>query len=578
MNRSADRGAGSQPIRICFWFNAQRHQLLHGIATAAALSRRAGCEVTVASPSAEHIVYAQQLARKLGGEKLRYFVPKSAIMDVARRRFGGAVPPKLLSLMFAAPWLNRFDAIAIPERTSLVLKRMGVIRPAFVHLDHGAGDRAIGFDRRIKQFDFVLMAGEKHRERLGREGLIRKGAYAVVGYPKFEAADAARDADWSPFPGDDRPIVLYNPHFSTLGSWHKLGEAVLEAFAAQDRYNLIVAPHVRLLDGDAARGRWQTLIDRYADHPRILIDPGSDRSIDMSYTGRADIYLGDVSSQIYEFLREARPCVFLNANHLEWAVDENYLHWHFGPVLDDCSALLAGVDDAVRTHPDYAARQREGFDATFSNGKTPASIRAATAIANYLRSATARPWRRERTRRSETAPSMSERARSAIRKFAVIAPAVVGGWLLHDFTQPTPIAAAPDSFVDEAVASHEILLLRDVMRSQPETRDFEPKEIQAATGIQIPNLPTSWRVMDVQVFPSDLGPSVQLMIQTAGHERFTMAAMRRVDTPAEGKPLLDRRKGERIAFWEENGFAYALVGRGSAASLLQLASQVAEES
>ncbi|MES2498507.1 MAG: hypothetical protein V4618_20510 [Pseudomonadota bacterium] len=578
MNRSVERGGGARPIRICFWFNAQRHQLLHGIATAAALSRQEGYEVTVASPSADHIHYAERLASKLGGEKLRYVVPKSPVMDRAWRHFGGSVPPKLLSLMLAAPWLNRFDAIAIPERTSLILRKMGVTRPEFIHLDHGAGDRAIGFDRRIRLFDFVLMAGDKHRDRLLREGLIRPGAYAVVGYPKFEAADAARDAEWNPFPGDDRPVVLYNPHFSTLGSWQTLGEAVLEAFAAQDRYNLIVAPHVRLLDGDAARARWQGLIDRYADHPRILIDPGSDRSIDMSYTSRADIYLGDVSSQVYEFLRASRPCLFLNANHLEWSEDENYLHWHFGPVLDDCAALIAAVDDAVRSHPFYAARQRAGFVATFSDEDTPASIRAATAIATHLRSARSRPWRRTSSRRPEHAPSVGERVRCAIRKLAVVAPAVVGGWLLHDFTQPTPIAAAPDSFVDEAVASHEILLLRDVMRSQPETRDFEPKEIQAATGIQIPKLPANWTVLDVQIFPSDIGPSVQLMIETAGHGRFTMAAMRRVDTPAEGKPLLDRRKGERIAFWEENGFAYALVGQESAASLLQLASQVAEES
>lgn len=120
-------------------------------------------------------------------------------------------------------------------------------RPHFIHLDHGAGDRAAGFDRRIRHFDFVLMAGQKHRERLLAERLIRPHAHAVVGYPKFEAADAVCRTDWRPF-DNDLPTVLYNPHFSPLGSWASCGEHVLQAFASQERYNLILAPHIRLLD------------------------------------------------------------------------------------------------------------------------------------------------------------------------------------------------------------------------------------------------------------------------------------------------------------------------------------------
>lgn len=370
--------------KICFWFNAQRHQLLHGLSTAVMLSKELGHEVTIASPSEDNIRYARWLAARMDGDRLQYFVPESSILKIFGKRSGKAVPPKLLTLALTARWLNGFDAIAIPERTSLILKKMGVSRPAFVHLDHGAGDRAVGFDRRIRQFDFVLMAGEKHRVRLMREGLIRNGAYAVVGYPKFEAADAAREAGWSPFPADSRPVALYNPHFSDLGSWEKLGGKVLQAFAEQDRYNLILAPHVRLLDGKAAYGRWQGLLDRYAGHPRIFIDPGSDRSIDMTYTTLADIYIGDVSSQVYEFLRTPRPCLFLNANHMAWEEDENYAHWHFGPVLTGCDGLIDAVDAARSSHVLYAAHQQSGFEATFSPGTTPASQRAARAIATYL--------------------------------------------------------------------------------------------------------------------------------------------------------------------------------------------------
>src|SRR3546814_13919965 len=60
---------------------------------------------------------------------------------------------------------------------------------------------------------------------------------------------------------------------------------------------------------------------------------GSERSIDMSYTGSADLYLGDVSSQVAEYLYRPRPCVFLNAQGVDWQEDPNYRFWSLGPVI-----------------------------------------------------------------------------------------------------------------------------------------------------------------------------------------------------------------------------------------------------
>lgn len=373
-------------MRVCFLFNAQRHQLLHGISTAVHLARREDWEVHLASPSGSHLDYATRLASRLGGADIRYHRIGSPLLSLSRMLAGGEVPPKLLTLLNGVRYLDRFDAVAVPERTSLLLRRMGVKRPRFVHLDHGAGDRAAGFDPRIAQFDMVLMAGAKHRARMMRDNLIREDHYAVVGYPKFDAADAARDPHWRPF-ADDRPVVLYNPHFSALGSWDRFGPEVLRSFAAQDRYNLIVAPHVRLLDGRAAAARWAGLLAEYAGHPRIHIDTGSDRSIDMTYTTLADVYLGDVSSQVYEFLRTPRPCIFLDARGVDWRDDENYGHWRFGPVLDTAADLVDAVDAARRNHPDFLARQVAGFAETFATATESASERAADAIESFMRGA-----------------------------------------------------------------------------------------------------------------------------------------------------------------------------------------------
>ena len=85
-------------------------------------------------------------------------------------------------------------------------------------------------------------------------------------------------------------------------------------------------------------------------------------SSDMSYTNRADIYLGDVSSQVYEFLRQPRPCLFLNSHGVDWQDDPNYLHWRSGPVLTSAEGLIDAIDAAVVTHSHYAPVQQALID------------------------------------------------------------------------------------------------------------------------------------------------------------------------------------------------------------------------
>jgi hypothetical protein len=416
----ADDAAPPRPIRVCFFFNAQRHQLLHGISTAVELSRDPDFDVHVVSPGPDHIDYAKGLAARLGGGLITFSLLSPALLSALRTTTGASVPPKVVSLAMLARRFNSFDAICLPERTSLLLKSLGASSPRYIHLDHGAGDRAAGFDRRIRQFDMVLMAGEKHRRRLSREGLIREGAFAVVGYPKFDAVDVIRDPDWSPF-SNGRPVVLYAPHFSRLGSWEAFGLPVLEAFADQDRYNLIVAPHVRMLDGKRQRARWAAMTRRFAACEHMVLDPGSDRAIDMTYTALADIYLGDVSSQVYEFLRTPKPCLFLDAHDIDWAPDENYAHWWFGPVSLSTADLVGQVDAACATHPSFVAVQTKALEQTFAQGSTPASRRAADAIADYLRT--------DETSRSQPAAASLFRM---VSQAAAALMAVILGWLAQD--------------------------------------------------------------------------------------------------------------------------------------------------
>jgi len=376
--------------RICFFLNAQIHQALHVLPIAIELARDSTFQVHVLASTRMHLDLAQRLASAAGADSMACELAAGPMLALLARMSGSTIPPKFLTMASAARRLDRFDALVVPERTSLLLRRMGVRRPLFVHTAHGAGDRAVGFDRRIGGFDFALVAGEKQRRRLLGAGLIRRDAHAVIGYPKF---DAVR---WlSPSPSGlfdaDRPVVLYNPHCDRmLSSWRRFGEAVIRQFAQDGRYNLIVAPHIKLFDDRRRRAAAEAALAPFAGLPNVHIDLGSFRSCDMSYAAMADVYLGDVSSQVYEYLARPRPCLFLNGHGADWQGDPSYRHWHYGPVLDSADRLPDAVDAARAQHGNYLAAQREGLFDTFDMGVEPASVRAARAIGDFVLERTAR--------------------------------------------------------------------------------------------------------------------------------------------------------------------------------------------
>ena len=289
------------------------------------------------------------------------------------------------------PAFAALDALVVPETTSLLLKtRFGLDRLKLILIPHGAGDRSIGFGDEIRGFDLVLLAGEKGRDRMLEAGLVGPRNHAVVGYPKFDTIATER-----PSPrlfANDRPTVLYNPHFDPrLSSWYDWGPAIVDWFAGQDRYNLILAPHVMLF-----RRRWHASLEhrrirrpgrirsRWRHAPDVLVDPGSVRSIDMTYVRSADLYLGDASSQIYEWIMRPRPAVFLNPGRIAWHGDPNFTHWSLGTVVDRLEALPEALDAQFAQPRRFLDAQRDAFTRTFSITGTPAAVRASDAILAHL--------------------------------------------------------------------------------------------------------------------------------------------------------------------------------------------------
>jgi len=124
--------------------------------------------------------------------------------------------------------------------------------------------------------------------------------------------------------------------------------------------------------------------ERYLRAPNIHIDLGSRACTNMAYTQRADIYLGDVSSQVYEFLLRPRPCVFLNPGRHAWEGDPNFAHWRAGPVIETVGELGGALLSAQREHQDvYRPIQQMLFERSFDLTDEPSSVRAARALAVF---------------------------------------------------------------------------------------------------------------------------------------------------------------------------------------------------
>lgn len=348
---------------IAFLALAQAHQHLHWLPAALRLSREPGVRVTVLSPSPK------------GLDFIRGYDPDHRLrmrwLPTPRVRRDGLFtpPPRRLTLRLFHRLIGSFPTVISTETTSSLLKRYPSFKSSLIEIKHGAGDREGGYSDEHRHFDFILVSGEKDRERLIERGLASADNCVVAGYAKFELARQA-EADF-----DTKPIALYNPHFvPEVSSWFECGQGLISAMERIPDWRFVVAPHVRLRGGPTIRSAASN----------VDIDRGSVRSIDMSYTQEAAVYIGDGSSQVYEFIRTPRPCIFVNAHRINWRDDDNYAHWRLGQVIERADQLAAAIERAATMQPTFEPLQRAALLRSIDFSPVPASERQARAILNFV--------------------------------------------------------------------------------------------------------------------------------------------------------------------------------------------------
>ncbi len=352
------------------------HHILHLIPIASGLAEFEDIETRIFVRTSEEKRISTDILAALGIEN-----PQIEILKT--RRVFNFLSPKLAALLSNLSQFKRVDALVVAEVTSTFLRYVIRNMPLFIRTKHGAGDRAITLNPRNRHFDHMLLPGQKVKERLSETGIISEDRVYVSGYIKPFTLNKINDARPRLFPNRN-PVVLYNAHFDPeLSSWEPFSETLLEAFAARPDLNFIVAPHIRLFAGRSPQAR--AAIEHYNQYPNIRVDLGSEKSTDMTYTLAADIYLGDVSSQVYEFLYSGpKPCVFLGRESTAWQDNPDYAHWTYGPVCSSVEGvmdILVGLDKA---EGHYEAAQKAGIIFSLGDPNWNPIRRAAVQIRTLL--------------------------------------------------------------------------------------------------------------------------------------------------------------------------------------------------
>lgn len=381
-------------MKVCFLFNHDAaHQVAHSIGLAAILAEQYDHVETVIAYGnnsirkeiEQHLTPTQIQALHWYDLSLPEFV--QSILLPLNKLF----PIRRLARLYAAAgYLRKFDILVSTERTCLTLKRRWANKgPKFAYIPHGSGDRNVAYHPALKDFDLMLLSGQKLVDQMVANNIVPAEKCRIIGYPKFDALIGRTPET---FFDNDNPVFLYNPHFDPLlSSWYDHGEAILEWFYTnQDRYNLIFAPHVMLFFKTAhmsleyKKGRIRPDVNKkYFQAPNIRIDVDSPRLFDMSYTLAADAYIGDVSSQVYEFLYRKRPVYFIDTHSDANSPDEPaYEFWLNGPVAENASQLMAMLENWEDVGRQYLEQQNRLMEYTISiEASRTAAERGAQAIA-----------------------------------------------------------------------------------------------------------------------------------------------------------------------------------------------------
>ncbi len=261
-----------------------------------------------------------------------------------------------------------------------MFRKFSITKPQIMYQYHGVGDRRYGFDPVFKKFDFMLLPGRYHQNRLVEEKIIDKERTEIVGWPKL---DYIEQLNVPKFFNNNNQTILYTPHWEVaLTSYNIYARFILDYFNKRKDLNLIFAPHLLIKHWHFA---YKYNIDYlHYNSDNILVDFASIYGTNGSYLKYADVYMGDVSSMVFEFIAiKPRPCLFLNAHKVDWRGNVDYRFWDYGNVVENFDEFDQKLNNSLDNYS-FSNLQTERVHDYLNITSEKSSQRAASAIHKFL--------------------------------------------------------------------------------------------------------------------------------------------------------------------------------------------------
>ncbi len=379
-------------IKIGFVYFDNIHVIPHFIGSVQELYNDPECQVDILAPDIPHEYLYELLDVFDLPKSLVKTLPTYLYKRIAYKIQGREKPSNQYIFKKHQKKFLDYDVLVFNVFNHTHVKRKDRNKPKFVFLMHGAGDRDYPFTPEyrpfIEKFDLITTAGLKINDLFAKMGKFEHTKFETCGYQKLDVVKKIQRNKKKLF-NNDKPIVLYNPHFKyELTSFLKFGMDILDFFYRNKDYNVIFAPHMNLFSTKLRNPLPQSMIPKkYLEAENMLIDFGSTNSVDMTYTLNADIYLGDVSSQVYEFLLNGpKPAIFINAHNFDWKNDVHFQNWHLGKVIDKVDDLEAVLATRVEWQKAFEDKQKKAIAYTFDiDPQKSSSKRVAEAIKKLVK-------------------------------------------------------------------------------------------------------------------------------------------------------------------------------------------------
>ena len=372
--------------KIAFIFFEEIHMLHHFIGIASELVKTNDYDISIVTYEGEH-KYLYSLLKILGLSKnIVYQLPTTFYRRITEKITRRNIPSSKYLFEKNKKKLLSFDALVfsdINQEFLYDLRKDG--SPKFIFTHHGAGNGSYPYTSiESTKFDLIFAIGQSAIDSHKKYFNYTNTKFEIIGYSKFDVAKI-ENKGFSVFKNDN-PIILYNPHFKReLSSWYTHGKEILNFFLKNNNYNLIFAPHINLFNKKGFANK-NEIDDVYYKSENIHVDLGSINSVNMTYTLAADLYIGDVSSQVLEYLIIKRPCIFVNRIDLNWATNINTpKFWKLGEVVANILDLDYLITNRSIWQEKYINTQTKEIEYLFDmDNNLSSSVRGANAIVKLL--------------------------------------------------------------------------------------------------------------------------------------------------------------------------------------------------